>query len=72
MKWGVFFCKKVDLSSMQDAFSTVSVFFISNFTYLGLRTHPMHPLPTDLVCLVIIISPPMDAALYETALQQER
>jgi len=57
---------------MQDALSTVSVFFISNFTYLGLRTHPMHPLPTDLVCLVIIISPPMDAALYETALQQER
>ena len=40
-----FFCKKVDLSSMQGALCTVSVFFILHFTYLGVRTHP---LPTGL------------------------
>ena len=56
MGWGVFFCKKVengffvkkvDLSSMQCALRTVSVFFILHFTYLGgggVRT----PLPTGL------------------------
>jgi len=32
---GVFFCKKVDLSSTQGALCTVSVFFILHFTYLG-------------------------------------
>jgi len=30
-----FFCKKVDLSSMQGALCTVSVFFILHFTYMG-------------------------------------
>jgi len=34
-KMGVFFCKKVDLSSPQGAICTVSVFFILHFTYLG-------------------------------------
>ena len=29
------FCKKVDLSSTQGALCTVSVFFISHFTYFG-------------------------------------
>jgi len=36
-KWkigGVFFVKKVDLSSTQGALCTVSVFFILHFTYL--------------------------------------
>ena len=53
-KWkmgGVFFGKKVDLSSTQGALCTVSVFFvILHFTYLGggVRTHPTHPLPTGL------------------------
>jgi len=32
---GVFFCKKVDLSSTQGALCTVSVFFILHLTYLG-------------------------------------
>jgi len=47
---GVFFGKKVDLSSTQGALCTVSVFFILHFTYLGggVRTHPTHPLPTGL------------------------
>jgi len=53
-KWGVFcnkvengevfFVKKVDLSSTQGALCTVSIFFILHFTYLGVRTHPTHPL----------------------------
>jgi len=42
-------CKKVDLSSTQGALCTVSVFFILHFTYLGVRTHPTHPLLTGLV-----------------------
>jgi len=33
-KLGVFFCKKVDFSSMQGALCTLSVFFILHFTYL--------------------------------------
>jgi len=38
---GVFYCKKVDLSSTQGALCTVSVFFILHFTYLGgVRMHP--------------------------------
>jgi len=38
------FCINVDLSSMQGALCTVSVFFILHFTSLGgVRTHPMHP-----------------------------
>ena len=32
---GGVFCKKVNLSSMQGALCTVSVFFILHFTYLG-------------------------------------
>jgi len=69
---GGVFVKKWIFPQCRMHYVQYQYFFISNFTYLGLRTHPMHPLPTDLVCLVIIISPPMDAALYETALQQER
>ena len=47
---GGVFCKKyVDLSSTQGALCTVSVFFILHFTYLGVRTHPTHPLPTGLL-----------------------
>jgi len=34
-KMGVFFCKKVDLSSTQGTLCTVSVFFILHFTFLG-------------------------------------
>jgi len=41
-KWGEFFCKKVDFSSTQGALSTVSVFFILHFTYLG-GGHPAPP-----------------------------
>jgi len=40
---GGVFGKRVDLSSMQGALCTVSVFFILHFTYLGVRTHPTHP-----------------------------
>jgi len=39
---GVFFCKKVDLSSTQGALCTVSVFFYFTFYLLGVRT-PTHP-----------------------------
>jgi len=39
----VFFVKKVDLSSMQGALCTVSVFFILHFTYLGATPLPMEP-----------------------------
>ena len=47
---GVFFCKKVDLSSTQGALRTVSVFFILHCTYLGecVRTRRTPPLPTGL------------------------
>ena len=34
-KWGVFFTKKVDLSSTQGALFTVSVFFIFAFYFFG-------------------------------------
>jgi len=47
----VFFCKKVELSSTQGALCTVSVFFISHFTYLGVRMHPAPP-PCLRACLV--------------------
>jgi len=51
-KWqGVFFVKKVDLSSTQGALCTVSVFFILHFAYLGgwcVRTRP-----TGLVVILI-------------------
>ena len=51
---GVFFVKKVDLTSTQDALRTVSVFFIIHFTYLG-GAHPTHPpLPTGLSPIVVI------------------
>ena len=43
---------KVDLSSMQAALCTVSVFFILRFTYLG-GVHT-HPLPTGLGCLTML------------------
>jgi len=47
VKWGVFFGKKVDLSSTQGALCTVSVFFILHFTYLGGAYAPnAPPLPT--------------------------
>jgi len=39
---GVFFCKKVDLSSTQGALCTVSVFFILHFIYLGVRTQTFY------------------------------
>ena len=49
---GVFFRrKKVDLSSMQGALCTVSVFFILHFTYLGVcarKAPPAHHVPTGL------------------------
>ena len=48
-KWGVFFCKKVDLSSTQGVLCTVSVFLFYISLIWGVRTHPTHPpLPTDL------------------------
>ena len=49
-KWGgVFFVKKVDLSSTQGALCTVSVFFILHFTYLeGAYAPNAPPLPTGL------------------------
>jgi len=43
VKWGVFFGKKVDLSSTQGALCTVSVFFILHFTYLGGAYAPNAP-----------------------------
>jgi len=43
-----FFVKKVDLSSMQGALCTVSVFFILHFTNLGGAYAPNAPLPTGL------------------------
>ena len=46
-KWGVFFCKKVDLSSTQGALCTVSVFSL-HFTYLGCACTQRTPLPTGL------------------------
>jgi len=52
MKWGGAFCKKVDLSSTQGVLYTVSVFFILHFTYLGVRMHPTHPLPTGLLYII--------------------
>ena len=42
-KMGMFFCKKVDLSSKQGALCTVSIFFILCFAYLGVRTAPNAP-----------------------------
>jgi len=54
-KWGMFFCKKVDLSWTQSASCTASVCFILHFTYLGgcVRTQRIpSPLPTCW-CLLI-------------------
>ena len=49
------FCKKVDLSSPQDALCTVSVFFILHFTYLGGAYTPNAPRPpTGLFSVVVI------------------
>ena len=45
MGGGVFFVKKW---TFPYALCTVLVFFILHFTYLGVRTHPMHPPPTGL------------------------
>jgi len=43
-KWeGGVFCKKLDLSSTQDALCTVSVFFILHFTYFGGAYAPNAP-----------------------------
>ena len=52
---GGVFCKKSgkvengDLSSTQGALCTISVFPILHFTYLGMHTHPTHPLHTGLL-----------------------
>jgi len=55
-KMGVFFCKKVDLSSTQGALCTVSVFFILHFTYLGgCVPSQCTPLPTGLVIVVYLV-----------------
>jgi len=55
-QWKMGGYKKVDLSSMQGASCTVLVFIILHFTYLGVHTHPTHPLPTGLdrakLCIV--------------------
>jgi len=53
-KWkmcGCFFCKKVDLSSMQSALCAVSVFFYFTFYLLVgvIRTQRTPPLPTGLL-----------------------
>ena len=45
---GVFFVKKVDLSSTQGALCTVSVFLFYILLIWGVHTHPTHPPPTGL------------------------
>jgi len=42
-KWGVVFCKKVDLSSTQGALCTVSVFFYFTFYLFGGAYAPYAP-----------------------------
>ena len=43
MKWGVFFVKKVDLSSIRRVhYVQYQYFFILHFTYLG-GAYPTHP-----------------------------
>jgi len=56
-KWGVcFFCKKVDLSSMQGSLCTVSVFFILHFTYLGEGTYAPNAPPCLRACHALVRS----------------
>ena len=55
-KWGVFFCKKVDLSSTQGALCTVSVFFYFTFYLFGKGDRKRTEnalLSTGLVCATI-------------------
>ena len=49
MKWGVFFCKKWTVLPQNETKLMLDLFFILHFTYLGVRTHPTHPLPTGLI-----------------------
>ena len=66
----VFFVKKVDLPSTQGALFTVSVFFILHFTYLGVYTHPTHPLPTGLRYTVELFWSIFVRVLYQLAMDK--
>jgi len=45
--WGCFFVKKWTFPQRRVHYVQYQYFYL-HFTYLGVRTHPMHPLPMGL------------------------
>ena len=48
-KWGCFFVKSGPFHNAGCNYVQYLYFFILHFTYLGVRTHSTHPLPTGLI-----------------------
>jgi len=68
------FCKKLDLSPQNETKLMLGLFILL-FTYLGVRTHPTHPLPTGLsnahnvICLTNTCSGSLNFRAFNSSIE---